>query len=111
MAERVSAAILNWNGGDLVLKCARTLLDQTLPPVELIIIDNASTDGSLERLRAEHPAAQVITNQQNLGFARAANQAVAAATGTWLLLANLDVELERVLRRQTVVGDVQVRHV
>src|SRR5256884_4144232 len=95
MAERVSAAILNWNGGDLVLKCARTLLDQTLPPVELIIIDNASTDGSLERLRAEHPAAQVITNQQNLGFARAANQAVAAATGTWLLLANLDVELER----------------
>src|SRR5207244_1105475 len=95
MAERVSAAILNWNGGELVLKCARTLLDQTLPPVELIIIDNASTDGSLERLRAEHPAAQVITNQQNLGFARAANQAVAAATGTWLLLANLDVELER----------------
>src|SRR5207237_10583322 len=54
-----------------------------------------STDGSLERLRAAQPAAQVITNQQNLGVARAANQAVAAATGTWLLLANLDVELER----------------
>src|SRR4029077_14682395 len=49
----------------------------------------ASTDGSLERLKAEDPGLTVVSNQRNLGFAVAANQAVAAAKGDWLLLANL----------------------
>jgi GT2 family glycosyltransferase len=92
MSDRVSAAILNWNGGELVVSCLRSLLKQTRPPDEIIVIDNASADGSLERLLAEHPETKVVKNERNLGFARAANQAVAAATGKWLLLANLDVE-------------------
>ena len=79
----------------MVLTCLRTLLAQTRPPDELVVIDNGSTDGSLDRLSAEHPAIKVQRNERNLGFARAANQAVAAATRKWLLLANLDVEFER----------------
>jgi GT2 family glycosyltransferase len=94
LAEAVSAAILNWNGGDMVVECLRSLLRQTHPIEDRIVIDNASTDGSLERLKAEDPGLTVISNSRNLGFAAAANQAVAAATGSWLLLANLDVEFE-----------------
>jgi GT2 family glycosyltransferase len=94
LAEAVSAAILNWNGGDLVVECLRSLLRQTYPIAELIVVDNASTDDSLEHLRAEAPGIKVIANSQNLGFAAAANQAIAIATGSWFLLANLDVEFE-----------------
>jgi GT2 family glycosyltransferase len=94
LAEAVTAAILNWNGGDLVVECLRSLLRQTHPIQDRIVVDNASTDGSLERLKAEDPGLTVITNSRNLGFAAAANQAVAAAKGDWFLLANLDVEFE-----------------
>jgi GT2 family glycosyltransferase len=94
MAEGVTAAIINWNGGDMVLKCLRSLLAQQRPPDELVVIDNGSADGSLERLQAEHPGIKVQRNATNQGFARAANQAVEAATRKWLLLANLDVEFE-----------------
>jgi GT2 family glycosyltransferase len=90
----VSAAILNWNGGDLVVECLRSLLRQTHPIADLIVVDNGSSDGSLERLKAEEPRLTVISNKSNLGFAAAANQAVAAAKGGWLLLCNLDVEFE-----------------
>lgn len=94
MAETVSAAILNWNGGDLVVECLRSLLRQTHPIEDRIVVDNASTDGSLERLKAEDPGLTIVSNSRNLGFAAAANQAVAATKGSWILLANLDVEFE-----------------
>jgi GT2 family glycosyltransferase len=94
LAEAVSAAILNWNGGDLVVECLRSLLRQTHPIEDRIVIDNASSDGSLERLKAEDPGLTIISNSRNVGFAAAANQAVAAAKGSWLLLANLDVKFE-----------------
>jgi GT2 family glycosyltransferase len=90
----VSAAILNWNGGALVVECLQSLLRQAHPIDDMIVVDNASTDGSLERLKAEAPGLTVISNSRNIGFAAAANQAVAAAKGKWLLLANLDVEFE-----------------
>jgi GT2 family glycosyltransferase len=94
LPEAVSAAILNWNGGDLVVECLRSLRRQTHPIEDRIVVDNGSTDGSLERLKAEDPDLTVISNSRNLGFAVAANQAVTAAKGSWLLLANLDVEFE-----------------
>lgn len=94
MTEAVSAAILNWNGGDLAVECLRSLLRQTHPIADRIVVDNASSDGSLERMKAEDPGLKVISNPHNLGFAVAANQAVAAAKGRWLLLANLDVGFE-----------------
>ena len=90
----VAAAILNWNGGDLVVSCLRSLMRQTHVPQPRIVVDNASTDGSLERLQAVDPNLVVIANHHNVGFAKAANQAVAACGARWLLLLNLDIELE-----------------
>jgi GT2 family glycosyltransferase len=63
-------------------------------PEQRIVVDNGSADGSLERLRAEDPDLVVIANPTNAGFARAANQAVAACQASWLLLLNLDIVLE-----------------
>ena len=72
----------------------QSLLRQTHPIAHRIVVDNGSTDGSLKRLKAMDPDLTVIANSRNLGFAAAANQAVAAAQGGWLLLANLDVDFE-----------------
>ena len=90
----VSAAILNWNGGELAIRCLLSLTRQTCPVDQMILVDNGSTDGSRERLMRAVPDLHLVANESNQGFARAANQAVAAATGDWLLLANLDVEFE-----------------
>jgi len=90
----VTAAILNWNGGDMVTRCLHSLLKQTRKPEQRIVVDNASSDGSLERLQDQDPELEVIANRSNVGFARAANQAFGAARGRWLLLVNLDVEFE-----------------
>jgi N-acetylglucosaminyl-diphospho-decaprenol L-rhamnosyltransferase len=61
--------------------------------VEVIVVDNASGDGSREMVRAEFPAVHLIANRDNLGFGAANNQAFAAARGNWLLLLNSDAEL------------------
>lgn len=95
MTEGVTAAIINWNGGKMVLKCVRSLMSQSRPPDEVVVVDNGSIDGSLDGLLKEYPGIKAQRNAQNLGFARAANQAVHAASGQWLLLSNLDVEFSR----------------
>lgn len=76
------------------MKCLSSLLRQSYPIEDRIVVDNGSSDGSLEALQSADPSLRVIRNQKNLGFAAAANQAVEAAKGRWLLLANLDVEFE-----------------
>ncbi len=57
-------------------------------------MDNGSQDGSLQRLEEVEPPVRLLRNPANLGFAVAANQGIAAAGGEWILLANLDLELE-----------------
>jgi len=90
----VSAVVLNWNGGDLVFRCLESLRRQTHPRLEVVVVDNGSLDGSLQRLEKVKPPVRILRNPTNLGFAVAANQGIAAAEGDWVLLANLDVELE-----------------
>ena len=61
---------------------------------ELLVVDNASRDGTVEMVRAEFPSAHVIANSANLGFTRANNQALAIAQGRYLFLLNPDTELK-----------------
>jgi len=73
--------------------CVDSILDHTPEPVELIFVDNGSTDGTpayLERLARENQRVKVIRNPKNLGFAAACNQGLAAAEGDFLLLLNND---------------------
>jgi len=76
----VSVIIVNWNAGDLLVRCVSSLLAQTILPHEIIVVDNASTDGSGERIIDNFPFVRVIESTRNLGFAVANNLAIGSDT-------------------------------
>ena len=65
----VSIVILNWNGGEYVRACIDHVLNQTHPAIELIVVDNGSTDGSDDEIERAYCQVTLIRNQENLGFA------------------------------------------
>ena len=88
-ALTLSIIILNWNTCALLRDCLRAL--GALPPDwELIIVDNASTDGSADMVARDFPAVQLIRNPENLGFARANNQGLCLSQRQYVLLLNSD---------------------
>ncbi|HEY4690056.1 MAG TPA: glycosyltransferase family 2 protein [Anaerolineae bacterium] len=91
MAPDVSIIILSWNTLSLLANCLRSIPQGigTLD-VEILVVDNGSSDGSQEMVRQQFPHVCLIENGQNLGFARANNQAMAASHGRYVLLLNSD---------------------
>jgi GT2 family glycosyltransferase len=92
-AASVSIVIPNWNGRRWLPGCLKALAEQVLPPAEVIVVDNGSTDGSLEYLRSEHPDVRAVELQRNTGFAHAANHGIRAASAELVALVNTDVVL------------------
>ena len=92
-AAPVTIVIPNWNGCHWLPGCLAAVAAQTLAPTETLVIDNGSSDGSLEYLAAEQPQVRVIALEQNTGFAHAANRGIAAARTPYVALINTDVEL------------------
>jgi len=86
----VSVIIVNWNTRDILRDCLASIATETKVPHEVIVIDNASTDGSADMVAAEFPDIRVIANTDNKGFAGANNQGLAAARGAKVLLLNPD---------------------
>ncbi len=90
----VSVIVVNWNTSGYLRRCLTALLaSEGDYALEIIVVDNASSDDSLEMLRNEFPFVRVIANQTNSGFASANNQGLALATGRLLLLLNPDTEI------------------
>jgi GT2 family glycosyltransferase len=89
----VSAVLLNWNGGALVLESLRHLLAQTYRPMQITIVDNGSTDDSAAALAHLCPDAGWVRNSSNLGYAEGMNQGIALSSGEFVLLLNQDVLL------------------
>ena len=89
--EKCTVVVVNWNGEQFLERCLAALLGQTARPHEIILLDNASTDGSLEIARG-FPAVRVIALDQNTGFARGNNLAIDAASNAseWFALINPD---------------------
>jgi GT2 family glycosyltransferase len=93
--ERVSVVIVNWNAGSALRACVAALLaSDGGNPQQVIVVDNASTDGSQTGLASAHPAVELIQNSTNVGFARAVNQGLRAARGQFAIVLNPDVILE-----------------
>jgi GT2 family glycosyltransferase len=90
----VSVIILNYNGLSLLPRCLETLQQSTYSPLEIVVVDNNSTDGSLAYLRESHPGVKIIEFRENLGYSRAYNAAVPMVEGEFLVLLNFDVEVE-----------------
>lgn len=87
----VSVIILNWNTREMLADCLETVLKHAGHlALELIVVDNASTDGSQTMLQQRFPQVRLIANQNNVGFARGNNQGMAISRGRYLLLLNSD---------------------
>lgn len=87
---RISIIVVSYNTRDMTLDCLRSIAAQTRIPHEVILIDNASTDGSAEAVRAAHPGVRLMAETTNHGFASANNIAALKAQGEYILLLNPD---------------------
>src|SRR5215212_11366450 len=87
----VSVAIVSFNTANLLYNCLTALFKacSTLA-LEVIVVDNASCDGSAEMVRVSFPQVRLMVNQENVGFGAASNQAISIAQGQYLLLLNSD---------------------
>jgi len=92
--KMISAVVVNWNRSALLRNCLRSLKSQQGVQMEILVVDNGSTDGSAEMVVAEFPEARLIRNASNRGFCAANNQGIAAARGGFIALLNNDAEAE-----------------
>lgn len=90
----VSLIIVNWNGRRFVEACLLALQRQTVRPLEIIVVDNGSTDGSPEFIRSTFPDVRLIALNRNTGFAAGNNIGIREAHGEYLALLNNDTEPE-----------------
>ena len=90
----VSVIIVNWNTKDLVLKCINSAIEtKDAFSQEIIVVDNASSDGSAEAIERDYPDVKVIRNEKNYGFARANNIGIEKSKGRYVCLVNSDVQV------------------
>ncbi|MGD0666569.1 MAG: glycosyltransferase family 2 protein [Bryobacteraceae bacterium] len=89
----VSVTIVTYNSGRFIKRCLESVLSQRYGLKEVIIIDNASTDGTIDILEQFEDRCQIHYNEENAGFAAAQNQAIRLAGGDWVLTLNPDVLL------------------
>jgi N-acetylglucosaminyl-diphospho-decaprenol L-rhamnosyltransferase len=88
----MAVAIVNYNTRENLRSCLHSIEPQA--PGEVIVVDNASADGSTHMIRTEYPHVIVRTNHHNLGYGAAANQAIAACETPYVLLLNADTVLQ-----------------
>ena len=88
----VSIIIISFNTLELTRKCLASVRLLSAAPLEVIVVDNASSDGSAGMVKSEFPEVRLIENEANAGFARANNQAMGIATGEFVWLLNSDTE-------------------
>jgi hypothetical protein len=90
----VSVVIVSWNAQDYLIQCLESLFTgQGCHSMEVIVVDNDSSDGSVESVVKRYPRARLIRNATNLGFSKANNIGISAATGKYLCLINSDVKV------------------
>ena len=91
MTPRVTIAVVSWNTRDLLAECLRSI-DRDLAHV--VVVDNASADGSAQMVRADFPWVELIASTENLGFGAAVNRGTERATTPWIGISNADIALQ-----------------
>jgi GT2 family glycosyltransferase len=107
----VTVIMLNWNGRHLLEGCLPSVFRQTFKDYEIILVDNGSTDGSVEWVRGEYPDVRVIPLHTNHGFCRGNNIGISLAQGEYVVLLNNDTEVESAWLEELcshICGDGQV---
>lgn len=110
---KLSVIIVSWNVRNELVQCLKSLYENKPPDeFEIIVVDNASIDGTVDTLKRDFQSVRVIVNKENEGFAAANNQAIRVAKGEYILLLNPDTivhsqsldNLIRILDENPVVG-------
>lgn len=87
----LSIIIVNFNTKKLTLECIQSIYSSILSySFEILVVDNNSTDGSVEAIKSEFPNVNIIENRENVGFSKANNQAILVSKGSYVLLLNSD---------------------
>jgi GT2 family glycosyltransferase len=86
----VSAVIISWNSRDTIERCLSSLREAVYKPLEIILVDNASSDGTAEYAEKNFPEAVIIKNSGNMGFSYANNQGIKISRGEFILFLNAD---------------------
>ncbi|MBW2154217.1 MAG: glycosyltransferase family 2 protein [Deltaproteobacteria bacterium] len=92
--KRIDVVVLNYNGRQYIEKCLESLLSQTADGIEILVLDNGSTDDSLNFTRKKFPGVKVEEIGRNLGFSRGHNLGISMTDGEFYSTLNTDVELE-----------------
>jgi GT2 family glycosyltransferase len=88
----ISIVIVTWNGKKYALECLDSLRALgSATNIEVVVVDNASTDGTPQAIREHYPEVRLIQNEANLGFAKANNIGIREASGSYVCLVNSDV--------------------
>ncbi|RSK28664.1 glycosyltransferase family 2 protein [Bacillus sp. HMF5848] len=105
----ISIIIVNYNTKKLTIDAISSVLcSNTSYTYEILVVDNASSDGSVEAIRQQHSEVKIIANDHNVGFSKANNQAIKIATGRYILLLNSDTIVhEATLQIMTKLMDEQ----
>jgi GT2 family glycosyltransferase len=91
----VSVIVVNFNGMPYIESCLRSILKQDFAHFEVILVDNKSSDGSLEFVRRMFPDLLIVANEENLGYTGGINSGIAQAKGKYLAPLNVDTEVEK----------------
>ena len=91
----LTVVVVSYNTRELLRDCLLSILQHAPAGTEVIVVDNASTDGSAELVRTEFPTVRIIANTRNLGYPKAVNQGLGLGSGDYFLVLNADVRLTR----------------
>jgi GT2 family glycosyltransferase len=106
----VSVTIVTYNSGRFIKRCLESVLDQQYPLKEIIVIDNNSSDGTIDILEQFEDRCRIVYNEENIGFAAAQNQAIGISQGGWVLTLNPDVLLLKgFIEALVTAGNVDAR--
>ncbi len=94
MKKKASVIIVNYNGRDHLKECLDSLREQTMKDFEVILVDNASTDGSVAFGRNTYPEVTILENRENLGYGGGNNAGIRQSHGRYVVLLNNDTKVD-----------------
>ena len=93
--DAVAVTLVNFNGAAFIARCLDAVFAQSHLPVEVVVVDNGSSDGSLALIKEQYPTVHLIARSGNEGFSRGYNLAIQHTRCPYVLILNTDVFLDR----------------